>query len=66
MFNFPRIPSLPRLVLISASGEGEILSLRELLNLDLTQLHHATLCSCWSADHLNLFGRWTVSFLLLP
>jgi CHAT domain-containing protein len=39
----------------------EILSLRELSYLDLTQLDHATLSSCFSADHFISPGRWVIS-----
>jgi CHAT domain-containing protein len=38
-----------------------ILSLRELSYLDLTQLDHATLSSCFSADHFISPGRWVIS-----
>ena len=29
--------------------------------MNLTNLRHATLCSCWSADHFILPGRWIIS-----
>ncbi len=54
-------PDQSGLVLISNYGQKEILSLRELSNLDLTGLRHATLSSCWSADHFILPGRWIIS-----
>ena len=54
-------PDQSGLVLISNYGQKEILTLRELSNLDLTRLHHATLSSCWSADHFILPGRWIIS-----
>lgn len=54
-------PDQSGLVLISNNGKKEILSLRELSNLDLTRLKHATLSSCWSADHFILPGRWIIS-----
>jgi hypothetical protein len=54
-------PDCSGLVLIPHPEKPEILSLRELSNLDLTGLHHATLSSCWSADHFVLPGRWIIS-----
>jgi len=54
-------PDSSGLVLISDSGEQEILSLRELSEIDLTKLRHATLSSCWSADHFILPRRWIIS-----
>jgi molecular chaperone GrpE (heat shock protein) len=54
-------PDQSGLVLISNSENREILSLRELSNLNLTELRHATLSSCWSADHFILPGRWIIS-----
>ncbi|NEO49530.1 MAG: CHAT domain-containing protein, partial [Moorea sp. SIO4A3] len=54
-------PDQSGLVLIPNSKQEEILSLRELSNLDLTGLRHATLSSCWSADHFILPGRWIIS-----
>ena len=39
----------------------ELLSLRELSALDLSNLHHVTLSACSSADHLVLPGRWVIS-----
>jgi CHAT domain-containing protein len=57
----PNQPDRSGLVLISLSGEQEILSLRELSEIDLTKLRHATLSSCWSADHFILPRRWIIS-----
>ncbi len=54
-------PDHSGLVLISNSEQREILSLRELSHQDLTKLRHATLSSCWSADHFILPGRWIIS-----
>jgi CHAT domain-containing protein len=49
------------LVLIGASGKADILSLRELSELDLAGLEHMTLSSCWSADVFSLPGRSIIS-----
>jgi CHAT domain-containing protein len=57
----PNQPDSSGLVLISDSGEQEILSVRELSEIDLTKLRHATLSSCWSADHFILPRRWIIS-----
>lgn len=57
----PDQPDSSGLVLISDSGEQEILSLRELSEIDLSKLRHATLSSCWSADHFILPRRWIIS-----
>ncbi|MEH2024086.1 CHAT domain-containing protein [Nostoc sp.] len=54
-------PDQSGLVFISDSKEQEILSLRELSEMNLTNLRHATLSSCWSADHFILPGRWIIS-----
>ncbi|MBW4643102.1 MAG: CHAT domain-containing protein [Goleter apudmare HA4340-LM2] len=54
-------PDRSGLVLISDSGAQSILSLRELCEIDLTKLRHATLSSCWSADHFILPRRWIIS-----
>ena len=59
IFEYNR-PDKSGLVLV-ANSEAEILSLRELSNLDLTQLRHVTLSSCWAADHFVLPGRWIIS-----
>lgn len=53
-------PDQSGLVLINGEGQ-EILSLREFSRMDLTHLLHATLSSCWSADHFILPGRWIIS-----
>jgi tetratricopeptide (TPR) repeat protein len=57
----PNQPDRSGLVLISDSSQQEILSLRELSELNLRGLQHATLSSCWSADHFILPGRWIIS-----
>jgi CHAT domain-containing protein len=57
----PNQPDKSGLVLISDSGEQEILSLRELSETNLIKLRHATLSSCWSADHFILPRRWIIS-----
>jgi hypothetical protein len=54
-------PDRSGLVLLSESGQKEILSLRDLSELDLSALHHATLSCCWSADSFVLPGRWIIS-----
>jgi CHAT domain-containing protein len=54
-------PDQSGLVLIPRPRQVEILSLRELSQLDLRDLRHATLSSCWSADHFILPGRWVIS-----
>ncbi len=54
-------PDQSGLVLIPQPDAAEILSLRELSDLNLTGLRHATLSSCWSADHFILPGRWIIS-----
>lgn len=55
-------PDLSGFILASNPNQpDEILSLRELLALKLEKLVHATLSSCWSADHFVLPGRWIVS-----
>jgi CHAT domain-containing protein len=57
----PNQPDKSGLVLISDSGQKDILSLRQLSEIDLRGLRHATLSSCWSADHFILPGRWIIS-----
>jgi len=52
-------PDQSGLVLIT--NKLEILSIRELSELDLTRLRHATLSSCWSADPFISSGRWIIS-----
>lgn len=59
IFEYNR-PDQSGLVLV-ANSNAEILSLRELSNLDLKQLRHITLSSCWAADHFILPGRWIIS-----
>lgn len=49
------------LVLVPHTEPPEILSLREIANLNLSNLRHVTLSACSSADHLVLPGRWVVS-----
>ncbi|MEO1427772.1 MAG: CHAT domain-containing protein [Cyanobacteria bacterium J06633_8] len=57
----PNQPDKSGLVLISDSGQKDILSLRQLSEIDLSRLRHATLSSCFSADHFILPGRWIIS-----
>jgi CHAT domain-containing protein len=41
---------------------GEALSLRDILENDVFRnIQHATLSSCWAADHFILPGRWVIS-----
>jgi tetratricopeptide (TPR) repeat protein len=41
---------------------GEVLSLRDILNHDsFDGIVHITLSSCWAADHFILPGRWVIS-----
>lgn len=54
-------PDQSGLVLIPTPRAREILTLRELSECDLGKLRHATLSSCWSADHFILPGRWIIS-----
>lgn len=54
-------PDQSGMVLIPQRDQVELLSLRELSNLDLADLQHATLSSCWSADNFILPGRWIIS-----
>lgn len=57
----PDRPDKAGLVLIPESGSPEeVLTLRELLAMQLEGLAHATLSSCWSADKIILPGRWVV------
>ena len=49
------------LVLDPQAHPPDILSLREISNLNLGNLRHITLSACSSADHLVLPGRWVVS-----
>jgi CHAT domain-containing protein len=57
----PDAPDASGLVLIPTPGSHEVLSLREFSALDLTNLQHVTLSSCWSADYFALPGRWVMS-----
>jgi CHAT domain-containing protein len=54
-------PDQSGLLLIPQPDEVEMLTLRELSALNLTRMRHATLSSCWSADHFILPGRWVIS-----
>lgn len=54
-------PDSSGFVLIPTPNQVEILSLRELIETDLSGVNHATLSSCWSADHFMLPGRWVIS-----
>ena len=57
----PDHPDRSGLVLLSESGNNEMLTLREISELDLHRVHHVTLSSCWSADNFVLPGRWIIS-----
>ncbi len=58
----PDRPDASGLVLVPGDGdETEILSLRDLVGLDLAALRHATLSSCWSADNFVMPGRYVLS-----
>lgn len=55
-------PDQSGLVLVPRPGEAfEVLSVRDLAELDLSGLQHAVLSSCWSADSFVAPGRWVVS-----
>ncbi len=54
-------PDQSGLVLIDEDGKQDILTLRELSQINLTKLRHVTLSCCWSADHFILPGRWIIS-----
>jgi CHAT domain-containing protein len=58
----PNDPEKTGLVLIPKSGPAEILTLKELSQLNLMGIDHVTLSSCWSADNFVLPGRWVFSF----
>jgi len=60
IFN-PDQPDGSGMVFVPSPNQWEVLSLRELSALNLTGLQHATLSSCWSADHFVLPGRWIIS-----
>jgi CHAT domain-containing protein len=57
----PDLPDRSGLVLVTQSGATEVLSLRELAELDLCNLEQVVLSSCWSADNFILPGRWIIS-----
>ena len=57
----PDAPDRSGLVLLPARDKFELLSLRDLLSLDLRGLKQITLSSCWSADNFVLPGRRVVS-----
>ena len=54
-------PDQSGLVLVPALDCLEVLSVRELRQLDLSGVEHVTLSSCWSADNFILPGRWIIS-----
>ena len=56
----PNRPDCSGLVLASG-GEAQIVSIRELSMLPLTELKQAVLSACWSADSFILPGRWIIS-----
>jgi len=56
----PGAPAQSGLLLLPQPGQPEILSLRELTELNLSGLQHATLSSCWSANQFTLPGRWVI------
>ncbi|WP_263376501.1 CHAT domain-containing protein [Granulicella aggregans] len=47
--------------IVTAPGKTEIVGLDQMYRLDLTDLHHATLISCWGADNFLFPGRWVLS-----
>ncbi|MBD0334817.1 MAG: CHAT domain-containing protein [Cyanobacteria bacterium Co-bin13] len=49
------------LVLDPQATPPDVLSLRDISQLDLAGLRHITLSACSSADHLVLPGRWVIS-----
>jgi CHAT domain-containing protein len=57
----PEQPDCSGLILTSKGGMVELLTLRQIANLDLRSLRLATLSSCWSADNFVLPGRWIIS-----
>jgi tetratricopeptide (TPR) repeat protein len=57
----PDEPDASGMVLIPDSESAQILSLRELAGVQLSNCQHITLSSCWSADNFILPGRWIVS-----
>jgi CHAT domain-containing protein len=58
----PNRPDKTGLVLVPESGVGEILTIKELYELNLVSIEHATLSSCSSADNFILPGRFVLSF----
>jgi CHAT domain-containing protein len=56
----PDRPDRSGLVLLAPSGD-DTLTLRDLAELDLSTVEHATLSACWSSDNFVLPGRWIVS-----
>jgi CHAT domain-containing protein len=48
-------------VVLRPSERPDVLSVKELSELDLSNLSHVTLSACWSADHFILPGRWVIS-----
>lgn len=58
----PNRPDKTGLVLVPESGVGEILTIKELYELNLASIEHATLSSCSSADNFVLPGRFVFSF----
>lgn len=56
----PDQPEASGMVFVPAPDQVEVLSLRDLSALNLSELQHATLSSCWSADHFVLTGRWVM------
>jgi CHAT domain-containing protein len=57
----PDKPDQSGLLLVPAPNEMEMLSIRELSNLNLAGLEHSTLSSCWSADNFIAPGRIIIS-----
>jgi len=57
----PDRPDASGLVMIPEPANFEIISLRDLAQLDLRRVRHVTLSSCWGADSFVLPGRWIVS-----
>lgn len=54
-------PDKSGMILIPAPEQVDILNLRELSQMNLAGLQHATLSSCWLADNFILPGRWIIS-----
>ncbi len=53
-------PDASGLVLVSKDGQVDVLSVRELSALNLTQLRHVSLSACSSADNFIVPGRWII------